>query len=61
MAREWGEVPEYRDALERTLGPGALDRMVAELGREESTMVGMGRRLFERWLELPAAAHLRAS
>jgi GMP synthase (glutamine-hydrolysing) len=61
MAREWGEVPEYRDALEGTLGPGALDRMVAELEREESAMVGMGRRLFERWLELPAAARVRAS
>jgi len=61
MAREWGEVPEYRDALERTLGPGAVDRMVAELEREESAMIGMGRRLFERWLELPAAAHARAS
>jgi GMP synthase-like glutamine amidotransferase len=61
MAREWGEVPEYRDALEKTLGPGALDRMVAELEREESAMAGMGRRLFERWLELPAAAHVRAS
>jgi GMP synthase (glutamine-hydrolysing) len=61
MAREWGEVPEYRDALERTLGPGALERMIAELQREEGAMVGMGRRLFERWLELPAPAHLRVS
>jgi GMP synthase-like glutamine amidotransferase len=61
MAREWGEVPEYRAALERTLGPGALERMIAELEREESGMASMGRRLFERWLELPAAAHLHAS
>jgi GMP synthase-like glutamine amidotransferase len=61
MAREWGEVPEYRDALERTLGAGALDRMVAELEREQSAMAGMGRRLFERWLELPAPARVRAS
>ena len=61
MAREWGEVPEYRNSLERTLGPGALERLIAELEREESAMVGMGRRLFERWLELPAPARLRAS
>jgi GMP synthase (glutamine-hydrolysing) len=61
MAREWGEVPEYRDALERTLGPGALDRLIAELEREESGMVGIGRRLFERWLELPAPARLSAT
>jgi GMP synthase-like glutamine amidotransferase len=61
MAREWGEVPEYRGALERTLGPGALERMIAELEREESGMASMGRRLFERWLELPARARLRAS
>jgi GMP synthase-like glutamine amidotransferase len=61
MAREWGEVPEYREALEMTLGPGALERMVAELEREESAMTGLARRLFERWLELPAPARLRVS
>jgi GMP synthase-like glutamine amidotransferase len=61
MAREWGEVPEYRASLEKTLGPGALERMVAELEREESVMARMARTLFERWLDLPAAAHLRAS
>jgi GMP synthase (glutamine-hydrolysing) len=59
MAKEWGEVPEYRDSLERTLGPGALERMIAELEREESAMIGIGRRLFERWLELPAPARIR--
>lgn len=59
MAREWGEVPEYRASLEKTLGPGALERMIAELQREESAMVGMGRKLFEHWLELPAPAQLR--
>jgi GMP synthase (glutamine-hydrolysing) len=61
MAKEWGEVPEYRASLEKTLGTGALERMVAELEREGSAMVGMGRKLFERWLELPAPARLRAS
>jgi hypothetical protein len=35
--------------------------MIAELEREESGMASMGRRLFERWLELPARARLRAS
>jgi GMP synthase (glutamine-hydrolysing) len=61
MAREWGDVPEYREALEMTLGAGALERMVAELEREESAMTGLARRLFERWLELPAPARLRVS
>jgi GMP synthase-like glutamine amidotransferase len=61
MAKEWGEVPQYREALERALGPGALERMIAELGHEESAMAVMGRRLFERWLELPAPARLKAS
>jgi GMP synthase (glutamine-hydrolysing) len=54
LARSWAEVPEYRDGLERTLGPGALGRLVTELDRNEKTLIDAGRMLFERWLDLPA-------
>ena len=54
LARSWGEVPEYRDALERTLGPGALDDLVGDLERRGEALVDVGKKLFERWLELPA-------
>jgi GMP synthase (glutamine-hydrolysing) len=53
LARSWGEVPEYRDGLERTLGPGALERIADGLDRQGGALVDAGRRLFERWLDLP--------
>jgi GMP synthase-like glutamine amidotransferase len=52
LARSWGDVPEYRDGLESSLGPGALDRVVADLENGGRALVGVGRRLFERWLDL---------
>jgi GMP synthase-like glutamine amidotransferase len=58
LARSWAEVPEYRDALERTFGAGALDRLVAELDRKGNALIDMGRRLFERWLDLPVGSAL---
>jgi GMP synthase (glutamine-hydrolysing) len=61
LARAWGDVPEYREGLERTLGPGALDRIVADLEGQGATLVNVGRVLFERWLALPVAASARAS
>jgi GMP synthase (glutamine-hydrolysing) len=53
LARSWGAVPEYRDGLEKSLGPGALDRVVGDLEAQGAAMVDVGRRLFERWLDLP--------
>jgi GMP synthase-like glutamine amidotransferase len=53
LARAWGEVPVYRAALERTLGPDALERLVADLESRESILIDLGRTLFERWLDLP--------
>ncbi len=52
MAREWAEVPEYAEALERILGPGALTDLIATLEREADGMLGYGRAVFERWLDL---------
>jgi GMP synthase (glutamine-hydrolysing) len=55
LARSWGAVPLYRDGLERTLGPGALDDLVADLDRRGKSLNSAGRSLFERWLSLTAA------
>jgi GMP synthase-like glutamine amidotransferase len=52
LARSWGEVPEYRDSLEATLGPEALTHLVGDLERGSGALVEVGRRLFERWLDL---------
>ena len=52
MAREWAEVPEYAESLERVLGPGALDRLIEQLEEDADSMLGHARRLFERWLDV---------
>jgi GMP synthase-like glutamine amidotransferase len=62
LAREWAEVPEYASSLERVLGPGALDRLVAELETESETMAAHATMLFEHWLDrvvAPTAALAR--
>jgi GMP synthase-like glutamine amidotransferase len=50
LAREWADVPEYAESLERVLGPGALDRLIAELEARADGLLSHGRRLFARWL-----------
>ncbi len=55
LARSWGAVPEYKGGLERTLGPGALDHLVADLDSNGKSLNSAGRALFERWLVLTAA------
>jgi GMP synthase-like glutamine amidotransferase len=52
LAREWGAVPAYERSLEATLGPGALDRLLAEVAGHAPAMVTLARALFGRWLEL---------
>jgi GMP synthase (glutamine-hydrolysing) len=51
LVREWAAVPEYRDALERVLGPGALEDLLAHLEAHSTEMLGHARRLFGRWLD----------
>ena len=59
LATEWAEVPAYAQSLESTLGPGALDRLLADVAGHEDVTVPLARRLFGRWLEhvvrVPAA------
>jgi GMP synthase-like glutamine amidotransferase len=58
LAREWARVPAYAEALDRVVGPGALDRLLAELDARAEGLLAHGRRLFERWLgaALPAGS-----
>jgi GMP synthase (glutamine-hydrolysing) len=51
LATEWGEVPAYAQSLESTLGPGALDRLLAGVADHADTTLPLARRLFGRWLE----------
>ena len=51
LAAQWGEVPAYAESLEKIRGPGALDRMVAEVEAHAGATIPLARRLFGRWLE----------
>jgi GMP synthase (glutamine-hydrolysing) len=51
LAREWAAVPEYNEALERVLGPRALDRLVAQVEEHSTEMLARARTLFGRWLD----------
>jgi GMP synthase (glutamine-hydrolysing) len=55
LAREWGSVPAYAESLERVLGQGALDRLLAKLEARSDAVLPHGRRVFERWLDGQAA------
>ena len=55
LAREWAVVPAYQESLERTLGAGALARLIAELEANAEPMAAAARGLFERWLRAAAA------
>ncbi len=50
LAAQWGDVPAYVESLEATLGPGALDRLLADVAEAAPDMVALARRLFGNWL-----------
>jgi len=60
LATQWGEVPAYAESLEQTLGPGALERLLAGLAASEATTVPLARALFGRWLERVVGAEAGA-
>ena len=51
LASEWAGVPAYAQSLEATLGPGALDSLLADVADHEDVTVPLARGLFGRWLE----------
>jgi hypothetical protein len=53
-------VPAYAQSLESTLGPGALERLLAGVEEHADVTLPLARGLFGRWLErvvrMPARA-----
>ncbi|MGD2172745.1 MAG: type 1 glutamine amidotransferase [Gammaproteobacteria bacterium] len=47
--RQWGEVPEYRDALETTLGAGALETLDAEAAAQMPEMNRLAGLLYDNF------------
>jgi GMP synthase (glutamine-hydrolysing) len=52
MADEWARVPSYVASADAVLGPGGLDRLLAEFRASMSEMQADGRVLFSRWVDL---------
>ena len=46
---EWASIPAYRAALEKTLGPNALDKFEAETNAHLTLLTQSARRLFNNW------------
>src|SRR4051812_28854999 len=51
LATQWADVSAYARSLESTLGPGSLDRLLADVADHEAATVPLARDLFGRWLE----------
>lgn len=51
LAEEWAEVPAYADALDRMLGEGAAEGLVAEVAQNVAATGSLARRLFGGWLD----------
>ncbi len=47
---EWGEIPEYRSALDSTLGPGALDRMIVDADTHMSAFNSASRQIYGNFM-----------
>jgi GMP synthase-like glutamine amidotransferase len=55
MAREWAEVPAYAEYADRVLGTGGIDRLMSDFDAARDRMLDVGRRMFERWVEIAVA------
>lgn len=49
---EWGAVPTYQEALDRTLGPDALSGLEREAGRQMAAFNRNARRLYDNFMAL---------
>ncbi len=47
----WGEVPAYRQALESTLGPFALDQIEEDAAEQMSTFLAASERLYRNFMQ----------
>ena len=55
MAREWAQVPAYAEYADRVLGAGGIDRLMTDFDAAQERMLDVGRRMFERWVEIAVA------
>ena len=55
LAKQWSQVPAYRAALERVLGPGAATKLAGDVSLEEKTLNSFARIMFEHWLHACAS------
>jgi GMP synthase (glutamine-hydrolysing) len=56
MGEEWAAVPGYIDYADRVLGPGGIDRLLAEFRASAPLMQQHARSMFERWCDLAESA-----
>ena len=52
MADEWARVPAYIASADEVLGPGGLNRLLADFRASMGEMQADGRVLFSRWVDL---------
>jgi GMP synthase (glutamine-hydrolysing) len=55
MAREWAGVPAYAEYADRVLGAGGIDRLMSDFDAARDRMLDVGRRMFERWVQIAVA------
>ncbi len=55
-AAEWGEMPEYVEALERVRGAGALPAVQAEVARDYAALHDAAARIFHNFLDIAETA-----
>lgn len=54
LIRQWGDIPEYADALRGAMGKDGLPRLIARLSEVEDSMRSHALGLFRGWLDLLA-------
>ena len=47
--KEWGEIPEYRNALNKSLGEGAMDHMIKNADANMADFNRLSRQLYDNW------------
>lgn len=52
MATKWSRVPEYKESLERVVGPSAMDGLVNDLRTQSDCMLASARLMFDQWLRV---------
>ena len=52
----WAKIPAYSEALEKAMGPGAVDRLAADCDRHMDEFNRLAERLYMNWLQTSAKA-----